>query len=86
MGMTLGGIPVEDIRTLRTNGVHYSGIRNLREIVDRHISYLAFEHDEVGTIPDKGKVKQEVTVRIQITAIVAIESTTGEPVPIEEPF
>lgn len=86
MGMTLGGIPAEDIRTIRTNGTHYSGIHNLREIVDRHIAYLAFEHDEEYTAVDKGKVRQEVTVRIQTNAIVAIEACMGEPIKVNEAF
>lgn len=86
MGFTLGGISADEIHTIRTNGTHYTEIRNLREIVDRHIAYLAFEHDMVVLIPDKGKMKQEITVRVQIANIVAIEANKGEPVKVEEPF
>lgn len=86
MGLTIGGISAENIRTIRTNGTHYTGIRNLREVVDRHIAFLAFEHDEEYNAPDKGKMRQVVTVRIQMNAIVSIEAHEGDPEKVNEAF
>jgi hypothetical protein len=86
MKLTLGDIPVEDIRTIRTRCANYDGVRNIVEVVDRHQAWIAFDHDEVNTVADLGKVRQTVTVRVRLVDILIIESLKGEPEKVEEPF
>lgn len=83
--MTLACIPVEDITSLRTNVAHYDNVKNIREVVDRHISYIAFEHDLTIIGQDK-KMIQTYTVRVKVSDLIAIEAKVGEPAAVNEPF
>lgn len=86
MSFTIGGLPAEDIRTIRTENLSYDNVHNVREVVDRGMNFVAFEWNQTVIIGDKGRCAQEVTVRVLLSHVMSVESPQGEPQQINEPF